>query len=473
MAAGRPVPVTALNAVTFLDRRVAPETLFRRLVREPYPFWLDSCLPSGRIGRFSFVGAAPFLVLRSREGRTELIRGGEVRRIAQDPLDALAEVLKAHRADAPSEGVPFCGGGVGYLGYDLGRLFERLPARPPDDLGLPDLHVAFYGAAIAFDHEAGRVCVCGPCGDAVRGLSRQVEAVTAATKETPEDAPRVRGGVPLASSFSREGYTGAVRRVKDYIAAGDVYQVNLSQRFLAPLTAHPLALYLRLRGRSPAPFSAYLDIGDAQILSSSPERFLRVYGRDRIVETRPIKGTRPRGETGEEDRRLAAELLQSEKDRAELVMIVDLERNDLGRVCRFGSVRVPELIALETYANVFHLVATVTGELDPGRGAADLLRATFPGGSITGAPKLRAMEIIDELEPVSRGPYTGSLGYFSFSGDVDLNILIRTLVVRGDRVCFHAGGGIVADSDPDAEYEETLHKARGVMRALGATMGDG
>ncbi len=465
--------MTALSAVTFLDRRVEPAALFRRLAREPYPFWLDSSLPSGRIGRFSFVGAAPFLVLRSREGRTELIRGGEVRRIDRDPLDVLAEVLKAHRADAPSEGIPFCGGGVGYLGYDLGRRYERLPARPPDDLGLPDLHVAFHGAAIAFDHEAGRVCVCGPFGDAVRHLSRQVEAIAAATKETPEDASRVQGGIPLTSSFSRGEYTDAVRRVKDYIAAGDVYQVNLSQRFLARLPTDPLALYLRLRQRSPAPFSAYLDLGDAQILSSSPERFLRVYGRDRTVETRPIKGTRPRGETGEEDCRLTAELLQSEKDRAELVMIVDLERNDLGRVCRFGSVRVPELIALEPYASVFHLVATVTGELAPGRGVADLLRATFPGGSITGAPKLRAMEIIDELEPVSRGPYTGSLGYFSFSGDADLNILIRTLIVRGDRVCFHAGGGIVADSDPDAEYEETLHKARGMMRALGATMGDG
>jgi para-aminobenzoate synthetase component 1 len=262
---------------------------------------------------------------------------------------------------------------------------------------------------------------------------------------------------------------GAVQRVKDYIAAGDVYQVNLSQRFLVRTQTGVPDLYLRLRRHNPAPFSAYLDVGDAQILSSSPERFLRVYGKDRTVETRPIKGTRPRGETKEEDRRLATELMQSEKDRAELVMIVDLERNDLGRVCRFGSVRVPDLAALEPYASVFHLVATVTGELAPDRNVADLLRATFPGGSITGAPKVRAMEIIDELEPVSRGPYTGSLGYFSFSGDADLNILIRTLIVQGDRVCFHAGGGIVADSDPEAEYMETLHKARGMMKALGVT----
>jgi para-aminobenzoate synthetase component 1 len=444
---------------------VEPAALFRRLAREPHPFWLDSSLPSGRIGRFSFMGVAPFLTLRCRGGRTEILRRSEVQRIDQDPLDVLADILKTHRTDAPPD-IPFCGGGVGYLGYDLGRLFERLPARPPDDLGLPDLHVAFYGAAIAFDHEAGRACVCGPSGDAVRDLRRRIE--TLSPGKTCSDA---QASPPLASSFSREGYTDAVRRVKDYIAAGDVYQVNLSQRFLARLPTASPDLYLRLRRRSPAPFSAYLDLGDAQILSSSPERFLRVCGRDRSVETRPIKGTRPRGETREEDRRLASDLMASGKDRAELVMIVDLERNDLGRVCRFGSVRVPELAVLEPYASVFHLVATVTGELAPGRDVADLLRATFPGGSITGAPKVRAMEIIDELEPVSRGPYTGSLGYFSFSGDVDLNILIRTLVVKGDQVCFHAGGGIVADSDPDAEYEETLHKARGMMEALGATAG--
>lgn len=458
-----------MSFLTFLNRWVEPAALFRRLARGPRPFWLDSSLPSGRTGRFSFMGVAPFLTLRCRDGRTEILRGRDARRIDQDPLDALADILKAHRVVLPPEmDIPFCGGGVGYLGYDLGRLFERLPARPPDDLGLPDLHVAFYGATIAFDHEAGRVCVCGPFEDAVCDLRSRVE-----TPEEEENVSCAQGSVPLASSFSREGYADAVRRVKDYIAAGDVYQVNLSQRFLARLPTDAPDLYLRLRRRSPAPFSAYLDLGDAQILSSSPERFLRVDGRDRTVETRPIKGTRPRGETGEEDRRLASELMESEKDRAELVMIVDLERNDLGRVCRFGSVRVPELIALESYASVFHLVATVTGELAPARSVADLLRATFPGGSITGAPKLRAMEIIDELEPVSRGPYTGSLGYFSFSGDVDLNILIRTLIVKGDRVCFHAGGGVVADSDPEAEYEETLHKARGMMRALGATMGDG
>ncbi|MSS73866.1 MAG: aminodeoxychorismate synthase component I [Candidatus Latescibacteria bacterium] len=454
-----------MSSAIFLDRWVEPVALFRHLVRGPHPFWLDSSLLSGRTGRFSFMGVAPFLILRFRDGQTELIRGSDVRRIDQDPLDALADILKTHRAPSPpGETIPFCGGGVGYLGYDLGRLFERLPARPPDDLGLPDLYVAFYGAGVVFDHEAGRVCVCGPSGDAVRDLCRRVETVRPEEEEAFSCAQE-----PPASSFSREGYTEAVRRVKDYIAAGDVYQVNLSQRFLARLPTGAPDLYLRLRRHSPAPFSAYLDLGDAQILSSSPERFLRVEGRDRTVETRPIKGTRPRGETGEEDRRLASELMASEKDRAELVMIVDLERNDLGRVCRFGSVRAPELAVLEPYADVFHLVATVTGELAPDRNVTDLLRATFPGGSITGAPKVRAMEIIDELEPVSRGPYTGSLGYFSFSGDVDLNILIRTLVVKGDRVCFHAGGGIVADSDPEAEYEETLHKARGMMKALEAT----
>ena len=260
-----------------------------------------------------------------------------------------------------------------------------------------------------------------------------------------------------------------MRRAKEYIAAGDIYQVNLSQRLSAPFTADPFALYQRLAHENPAPFAAYFHTPDAAIVSCSPERFLQVRGRE--VETRPIKGTRPRGATPEEDARLAAELLASEKDRAENVMIVDLERNDLGRACEFGSVHVPELFAVEQYATVFHLVSTVRGRLRPEVTALDCLRASFPGGSITGAPKVRSMEIIEELEPTRRGVYTGAIGYLCFSGDMDTNIVIRTVVVKDGTAHFQVGGGIVADSDPEAEYQETMDKGVALARALAAEAG--
>jgi aminodeoxychorismate synthase component I len=263
---------------------------------------------------------------------------------------------------------------------------------------------------------------------------------------------------------TRPGYIRAVRKVLDYIAVGDCYQVNLSHRLSAPLEAAPWRLYERLREVSPAPYAAFIDCGDHQVLSSSPELFLRVRARE--AETRPIKGTRPRGASTEEDRALAAELLSSAKDRAELLMIVDLERNDLGRVCEYGSVHVPELFRLESYPNVHHLVASVRGRLRSEIGPLECLRALFPGGSITGAPKIRAMEIIEELEPVRRGVYTGAIGWADAHGNGEWNIAIRTMVVKDGTVYFQVGGGIVADSDPDAEYDETLAKARGMLRAL-------
>jgi para-aminobenzoate synthetase component 1 len=268
----------------------------------------------------------------------------------------------------------------------------------------------------------------------------------------------------VTSNFDRRGYLRAVRRAIDYVHAGDCFQVNLAQRLLCPARLPPLELYRRLRQRNPAPFAGYLDLGDFVIASASPERFVRTL--DGRVQTRPIKGTRPRGATPEEDQMRAAELLASAKDRAENVMIVDLMRNDLGRVCRFGSVRVEALCRLESYRTVHHLVSEVRGTLRPGLGPVDLLRAAFPGGSVTGAPKVRAMEIIAELEPVARGPYCGSLGYVGFDGAMDTSILIRTFTAGKGWVQFPVGGGIVADSDPESEYAETLHKAEGLLRAL-------
>jgi para-aminobenzoate synthetase component 1 len=339
--------------------------------------------------------------------------------------------------------------------------------------------VGFYGAVAAFDHVEGRAWVSAIGAPAEEGaqatkLARQRADELEHLLSQAVDAPPPRAQSPVAdfaitSNFTHKDYVAAVARAKDYIAAGDIYQVNISQRLSAPLATASFDLYRRLCQSNPAPFAAYFETPDAAIISCSPERFIQVRGRE--VETRPIKGTRPRGATPEEDARLAAELLASEKDRAENVMIVDLERNDLGRVCEFGSVYVPELFVLESFATVHHLVSTVRGRLRPDATALDCLRASFPGGSITGAPKVRSMEIIEELEPTRRGVYTGAIGYLCFSGDMDVNIVIRTLVVKDGVAHFQVGGGIVADSQPEAEYEETLDKGRALARALAAEAG--
>jgi para-aminobenzoate synthetase component 1 len=379
-----------------------------------------------------------------------------------DPLGALRERLAARRIDWPEAPVPFPFGAVGYVAYDYGRRLEALPARAADDLGIPDCHFAFYDAVAAFDHASGAAFVCARpgAGAAARRLCDRIRGAARAGGRLP------RLLATLRSTFSRDEYVEAVLRVKDWMEAGDVFQVNLSQRFLTETDDSGLEIYRRLARANPAPYAAYLSGPDGlEIVSASPERFLLVEG-DR-VETTPVKGTRPRGANPADDAALARDLLSSAKDRAELVMIVDLMRNDLGRVARFGSVEVPELGALTSHATVHHLHGTVTARLAPGRDGIDLLTACFPGGSITGAPKVRAMEIIEELEPVRRGVYTGAIGYFSDTGRSETSIAIRTLVVRDGRASFSVGGGIVADSDPVAEYEETLAKGRGLAAALG------
>jgi para-aminobenzoate synthetase component 1 len=305
------------------------------------------------------------------------------------------------------------------------------------------------------------VCSTGQGGDAQERLAQWLAWVE------QEPAARETGAASdgvLHRNFTKPEYLAALKAVKEYIAAGDIYQANLTQRFETNLQVSPWELYLRLREANPAPFAAYVDLGGAQMASSSPERFLKLTGRE--VETRPIKGTRPRGRTPEEDAALGQELLASIKDNAELLMIVDLERNDLGRACKIGSIRVPELAVLESYETVHHLVATVLGELDPETSVVDLLEATFPGGSITGAPKIRSMEIIDELEPTRRSVYTGAIGYIGFDGNMDLNIAIRTIICNRGKAYFQVGGGIIADSDAEAEYQETLDKGRALARAL-------
>jgi len=356
------------------------------------------------------------------------------------------------------------GGGwrAGWLSYDLGRELEALPALARDEHGLPPLAVGHYGAVLEFDHLRREVRVRGD-GDA----SHLVGALRrAASVEVPEHKPLRR----WTSSLWRPAYEGAVQSAIDYIRAGDVFQVNLAQRLSTPWSGDPFALYARLRDTSPAPFMGLLRLGGADVISASPERFLRRRGAS--LETRPIKGTRPRGRTSREDRLLAAELRASSKDRAENVMIVDLARNDLGRVARFGSVRVRRLCALERHPGVHHLVSVVGADLMPGVGTGEIVRASFPPGSVTGAPKIRAMEIIEELEPVRRGVYCGAIGSISPGDDLDLSVTIRTFVACGDRLSLHVGGAVVADSEPHLEWQETMHKAARLLAAAGGDLRD-
>jgi para-aminobenzoate synthetase component 1 len=366
---------------------------------------------------------------------------------------------------------------VGYLSYDLGHFIERLPSKAVADLQLPECYLGFYDAVAIFDHLEGRAYIASTgfpergsgwqkrAGLRLEELKRMLaDAHTLKELEAKQFDQPARSKVNLRSNFTHEGYLEAVRKARDYIIAGDIFQVNLSQRFEAEMPLPPYELYQRLRKINPAPFASYLNFDGVAVISASPERFLLLRG-DR-VETRPIKGTRPRGKDPAGDEALARELVNSFKDKAEHVMIVDLERNDIGRVCRFGTVRVSELMALEKYATVFHLTSTVEGRLRPGKNAIDLLKATFPGGSISGAPKVRAMEIIDELEPTRRSVYTGSIGYIGFHGGLDLNIVIRTILVKNGKAYFQVGGAVVYDSDPEAEYVETLDKARALIQAL-------
>jgi para-aminobenzoate synthetase component 1 len=448
---------------------------FEAFRNKPFSFFLDSGMDPGKLGRYSFMGSEPFLVLRSRGEQISLIRDGVKESRRGNPFDVVGELLATYSLDECPAEIPFVGGAVGYFSYDLCHFIERLPSTAVNDLNLPECYLAFYDTAIAFDHLAQKTYLVSTgfpelaenkrkqrAAEKLRELKSKILNKSSFSGELI--SVPVEEGIVLKSNFSHQEYLKAVAMAREYICAGDIFQVNLSQRFEADLNITPYELYQRLRQINPAPFASYLDFDGVSVVSASPERFLKVHGD--WVETRPIKGTRPRGRSMGEDEALAEELLSSAKDRAENVMIVDLERNDIGRVCRYGTVQVTELTILETYPTVFHLTSTVRGRLRSGKNRIDLLKATFPGGSITGAPKVRAMEIIDELEPTRRSVYTGSIGYLSFSGEMDINIVIRTFLIKGKKAYFQVGGGIVYDSEPEAEYEETLDKARALIQAL-------
>ncbi|MCW3490512.1 aminodeoxychorismate synthase, component I [Dethiobacter alkaliphilus] len=456
-----------------LDRHL--DEVFAPFTEEAYPFWLDSSKPGGQMGRWSFMGSNPFLVLKTYGRRIILEENGATREFDANPFEVLREQLKRFTLERGDLPFPFIGGAVGFFSYDLGRMVENLPDDTVNDLNTPDIYLGFYSTVIAIDHEENRnyIIASGLPLEGEEAYNKAMDDMAAIKQKISGpvilDDPWAEQDITageIRTFFTPDTYGQAVERIRDYITAGDIYQANMTQRFDAPLKMPPYQLYRRLRQANPAPFAAYLDCGDNfRVFSSSPERYLLL--EDNVVETRPIKGTLPRGKTPEEDQQNAEALLKSEKDRAELVMIIDLERNDLGRVCSYGSVHVPELIVLEKYTTVFHLVSTVRGELAPGKDFVDLLKASFPGGSITGAPKIRAMEIIEELEPVRRGVYTGSIGYVGFDGRADLNIVIRTFINKNDKVHLQAGGGIVFDSQPYPEYQETLHKAKALLKSLG------
>ncbi len=447
--------------VRSLPASISPEHAFGLAASKPFPFFLDTSFGGEAERSFSFVGHSPDLRFTARGRRLSIASNLGVRRLSADPFAAMRWLLEGGRQPAAQDvPAPFRGGFVGFLGYDLGRHVERLPSEARSDLPFPDLHLSRYPTFLAFEHATGHVHLIGEAGPAADEWRRLFES-GAAPPSGGGEVDRARAPSP---DVGKDRYLACVRRVKRYIAAGDVYQVNLARRFSGSTRLAAPSLFSRLRRTNPAPYGAYLGLAHGAVLSSSPECFLRVSGR--WVETRPIKGTRPRGSTLDADRSLRSELQASPKDRAELAMIVDLERNDLGRVCEFGSVEASWPPDVESYATVHHLVSTVSGRLRENADVVDLLRATFPGGSITGAPKIRAMEIIDELEPSRRSVYTGSIGWIGSVGSAAFSIAIRTILFHRGRVWFHAGGGIVADSDPEKEYEETIAKAEGLRRAF-------
>lgn len=461
----------------------SPYAVYRRLKSE------KSCLlESGKgpeqIARYSFIGIDPYLEITVKDGTVEIATDGKRTLSSRRPLQRLRELVSAYPQERLDWLPPFQGGAMGMLSYDFVRYFEQLPAMATDDLQVPDAHFFMFDRLVAFDHRAQRcwIIVCPGVRETVLGYGeisgQQDRHVAAAGDDLSRIAERIGRVGPEASyaspsankiivagETSREEYMEMVRIAKEYIAAGDIFQANLSLRLSAEVgNADPLKIYDILRTINPSPFAAFMDFGSYQIVSSSPERLVRVAGG--VIETRPIAGTRPRGRDRTEDETMRAELLLNEKERAEHIMLIDLERNDIGRVSDYGSVTVDELMITEDYSHVMHIVSNVKGTLAQGKDCFDVIRATFPGGTITGVPKVRCMEIIDEIEKTRRGPYTGSLGYIGFNGTMDLNIIIRTFLVKEGKAYVQAGAGIVADSDPEREYLESLNKAEALIRTL-------
>lgn len=453
-----------------------PVSAFQKLGDSENAFLLESAEGGKRFGRYSFLGNEPYLVVTCRDGKVT-VRNGDVENTEEvsNPLDIIKRILSQYRPASLPDFPPFCGGAVGYLGYDVVRYFEEIPKTARDELDLPEMVFIFTDTLLIFDHLRHKIRVVANAhiDDETGGMD---EAYDQAISKVEELVGRLRQPTSqdtgydcecddeIVSNVSRDDFLGMVERARKYIIAGDVLQVVLSQRFSRDIEVPPFDIYRALRMINPSPYMYYLKYRDLELIGSSPEPLVKVQGKS--VLTCPIAGTRPRGSTAESDARFEKGLLSDEKERAEHIMLVDLGRNDLGRVCRLGTVRVSRLMDVEKYSHVMHMVSTVEGELADGKTALDALRAVFPAGTVSGAPKIRAMEIIDELEPTLRGPYAGAVGYFSYSGNLDSCITIRTIVVHKNRAYVQAGAGIVYDSVPRKEFHETANKAQALLGAI-------
>lgn len=456
---------------------LTPVEAFSRLNAGGSAFLFESVVGGERIGRFSFIGAEPFLSIEAF-GQEIIVSEGDTTRCygVEDPLRELEAMLQKYRAVHLPELPRFCGGAVGYAGYDVVRYTEHLPNAPQDDRHLPDMSFAFFDQMVIFDQIRKTilvVCHAKTSGDAAANYQRaceQVDAIVAKLQQSTQDLQMrdiVMGGEPKSayeSNFTQESFEAAVEKCKEYIKAGDIFQVVISQRLKLETSAKPLDIYRALRVVNPSPFMLLLKTPSVHLVGSSPEIMVRV--EEGEVTIRPLAGTRKRGANAAEDARLAAELLADEKERAEHVMLVDLGRNDVGRVSKYGSVTLSDVMVVERYSHVMHITSNVTGKLREGLTAFDALRAGLPAGTVSGAPKVRAMQIIDEVEPHRRGPYAGAVGYIDFTGNMDTCIALRTLVMQGQTAYVQAGAGVVADSVPINEYQETLNKAKGLLRAI-------
>jgi len=461
---------------------LTPVTAFHKLDRQQPTCLFESVIGGEKVGRYSILAVNPYLQITARRQEVEILAGDQRQTLhSPDPLEEVRKAVQHGRAAHLPELPPFTGGAIGYAGYDVVRYVEHLPNAPQDDRGLPDLWFGMYDRLVVFDNVSKTMFVIALArlesfqGDVRRAYDSACQAVDQLVEQlsSPVDLPPAEiapiGEVSLeyTSNFQPEEFEDAVSKCVEYIRAGDIFQVVLSQRLAIPLASDPFEVYRTLRVVNPSPFMFFLRTPHTTLVGSSPEIMCRVV--DGKITVRPLAGTRRRGATEEEDRQFAAELLADEKERAEHVMLVDLGRNDVGRVARFGSVQISDVMVIERYSHVMHITSNVTGQLDEGKDAFDALRACLPAGTVSGAPKVRAMEIIDELEPCRRGPYAGAVGYFDHGGNMDTCIALRTIVVHDGIAYVQAGAGIVADSQPKSEYQETLNKARGLLRAIEIT----
>jgi anthranilate synthase component I len=460
---------------TYTADMLTPVGAYLRIApKAKYSFLLESVEGGETIGRYTFAGANPVEVFRARGRQCSLETGGKTTRFEADPVERLRQLTERYRPVRVAGLPPLIGGAIGYFAYDMVRLIENIPATGRDDLGLDDCVMMFYLGLLAFDHVQHRVWVIRNVFTEDPGSLRAkydaaVREIKRIRRILEGPLPRQRhsrssGPVRIESNMTKPQFTAAVRKAKAYIRAGDVFQVVASQRFSARVKADPFEIYRALRVVNPSPYLYFLKLDDVSVVGSSPEMLVKVQGRDAFYK--PLAGTRPRGRDDAQDRQLEAELLADPKERAEHIMLVDLGRNDLGRVCEYGSVKVDRLMFVERFSHVMHLVSSLRGKLQEGVDCFDALMACFPAGTLSGAPKVRAMQIIDELEPTRRGIYAGAILYLDFSGNVDSCIGLRTLVAKNGRVYIQAGAGIVADSVPELEYEESVNKARALVKAL-------